>query len=121
MNTESNSPERASGAWWRRAAIVAGVGLQLAAGTAFAESAPLVAKVRAATQRYLDINVALGEGWVPATPCVSGPNTGAMGVHLVLPARIGDGAVDANAPEALIYQPMPSGAMRLVGVEFLVL
>ena len=34
---------------------------------------PLVQKVRRATARYKDINVALGEGWVPATPCVSGP------------------------------------------------
>jgi hypothetical protein len=29
---------------------------------------PLVQKVRRATARYKDINVALGEGWVPATP-----------------------------------------------------
>jgi hypothetical protein len=82
---------------------------------------PLIDKVRGATARYTDINVALGEGWVAATPCVSGPETGAMGVHLVLPKRIEGGVLDAEQPEALIYEPLPNGAMRLVGVEFIVL
>jgi hypothetical protein len=82
--------------------------------------APLVDKVRAATARYLDVNVARNEGWVAATPCVSAPTSGAMGVHFVLPSRLGDGAAKASEPEALIYEPMPNGAMRLVGVEFIV-
>ena len=85
------------------------------------DGGPLGQKVRAATARFVDINVAIAEGWVPATPCVSGPDTGAMGVHFVLPARIGDGVVKAEEPEALIYEPMSNGAMRLVGVEFIVL
>jgi hypothetical protein len=84
-------------------------------------NSPLVSKVRAATARFVDINVAAKEGWVRGTPCVSGPNSGAMGVHYVLPARIGDGALNAAEPEALIYEPLPNGAMRLVGVEFIVL
>jgi hypothetical protein len=82
---------------------------------------PLVDKVRVATAKYLDINSALGEGWVRGTPCVSGPASGAMGVHFILPSRVGDGALNANEPEALIYEPLPNGAMRLVGVEFIVL
>ena len=82
---------------------------------------PLVSKVRAATRRYKDINVALGEGWVPATPCVTGPNEGAMGVHYVLPARVGDGMLRADQPEALIYEPRPDGRMSLVGIEFIVI
>lgn len=61
-------------------------------------SAPLVEKVRRATARFKDIGVAIGENWVAATPCVSGPNSGAMGVHFVLPARVGDGAVALRAP-----------------------
>ena len=83
-------------------------------------SSPLVNRVKRATARYRDIAVATAEGWVAATPCVSGPNTGAMGVHFVLPARIGDGILDADEPEALIYEPLPNGALRLVGVEFIV-
>ena len=84
------------------------------------ESSPLAEKVRHATARFVDINVAFGEGWVPATPCVSGPDTGAMGVHLVFPSRLDHVVLDASQPQALIYEPTASGAMRLVGVEFIV-
>lgn len=82
---------------------------------------PLVEKVRAATRRYKNIEVALAEGWVQATACVSGPNAGAMGVHYVLPERVGDVVLSADVPEALIYEPLPDGRLRLVGVEFIVI
>jgi hypothetical protein len=82
---------------------------------------PLIAKARAATQRYVDINVALREGWVVGTPCVSGPEEGAMGVHLLKPERIHDGLLNVDEPEALIYEPLAHGAMRLVGVEYFVM
>jgi hypothetical protein len=96
--------------------------LQLPLGAALADpSTPLIDKVRAATARYVDINEAFHDGFVTATPCVSGPDTGAMGVHLVLPSRISSGVLDPTKPEALIYEPMADGAMRLVGVEFIVL
>src|SRR5579872_2268302 len=82
----------------------------------------LVDKVRNVTAQYLDINVPLhnGEGWVVGTPCVSGPDAGAMGVHLVDPSRL-DGVVNVAEPEALIYEPMANGSMRFVGVEYIVL
>src|SRR6202795_4332158 len=83
------------------------------------ESSSLIDKVRAATAQFKDINVALKAGWIVATPCVSGPDTGAMGVHLVMPSRLADGILSADQPEALIYEPLPGGAMRLVGVEFI--
>jgi hypothetical protein len=94
--------------------------LSLPTAAALAEengaSSPLAEKVRHHTARFVDINVALAEGWVPATPCVSGPDTGAMGVHLVFPSRLDHVVLDASQPQALIYEPMPNGAMRLVGV-----
>jgi hypothetical protein len=81
---------------------------------------PLVDEVRTATAKYRDINVMFAEGgWAAATPCVSGPNSGAMGVHFVKDGRVGDGILRADQPEALIYEPLPGGAMRLVGVEFI--
>jgi hypothetical protein len=86
-----------------------------------ASFSPLVEKVRLATARYIDVNVALNEQWMQATPCVSGPSAGAMGVHFVLPSRVGDGVLKAEEPEALIYEPMQNGALRLVGVEFIVI
>ncbi|HEX3846755.1 MAG TPA: hypothetical protein VHV81_05190 [Steroidobacteraceae bacterium] len=85
------------------------------------ESETLIQKVRGATQRYLNINTAFAEGWVTATPCVSGPDTGAMGVHLVLQSRIASGETKSTEPQALIYEPKFDGSMRLVGVEFIVL
>lgn len=84
-------------------------------------SSPLVEKVHKATQQYRNINVALAEGFAQATPCVSGPDFGAMGVHFVLGSRIAAGTLAADQPEALIYEPLPGGAFRLVGVEFIVL
>jgi hypothetical protein len=81
-------------------------------------SSPLVEKVRKATERYRDIRVALREKWVQATPCVSGPNEGAMGVHFTFPGRIGDGILDPEQPELLIYEPLGGNRWRLVGVEF---
>ena len=81
---------------------------------------PLIDKVRHATARFRDVSVALSEGWAPATPCVSGPDAGAMGVHFNQPARKADGTVTADAPQFLIYEPLSNGAVRLVGVEFLV-
>ncbi|HKE45124.1 MAG TPA: hypothetical protein VKB41_11380 [Steroidobacteraceae bacterium] len=81
---------------------------------------PLVDKVRRATAKYRDINVMFAEGgWKAATPCVSGPNSGAMGVHFLKDGRVGDGILKPDEPEALIFQPMANGAMRLVGVEFI--
>jgi hypothetical protein len=88
------------------------------------DQALLAEKVRKATAKYRDINVALNEqpeSWVQATPCVSGPSEGAMGVHLVKPSRIHDGTLKSDEPEALIYEPLGNGAFRLVGVEFIVI
>ena len=39
----------------------------------------------------------------------------------MLPSRISAGVLNAEQPEALIYEPMADGRMRLVGVEFSVL
>jgi len=81
---------------------------------------PLADKVRNATSRYWDVNVAIHEGFVPATPCVSGPSEGAMGVHYVMLSRLND-PLKVEEPEALIYEPMPNGALRFVGVEYIAL
>jgi hypothetical protein len=82
---------------------------------------PLIRKVHNATEKYKNINFALykEKGWAIATPCVSGPDHGAMGVHVVMGSRIADGILDPTAPEALIYEPLPNGYFRLVGVEFI--
>lgn len=82
-------------------------------------SAPLVKKVRAATRQFRDPAVAEAMGYVRDEWCVSGPEEGATGVHLVNFGLFGDGKVDAETPEALVYNPGPNGKLRLVAVEYI--
>ncbi len=42
-----------------------------------------------------------------------------MGIHVVQGSRVADGILDPTQPEALIYEPLPNGDFRLVGVEFI--
>ena len=79
----------------------------------------LVQVVREATQKYVDVNAAINAGYHPVLGCVSGPDHGAMGVHY-LNASLLNGEADATQPQALIYEPLGGGKMRLVGVEFIV-
>ena len=78
---------------------------------------PLVDKVREATAQYLDVQMAVAAGYFPG-PCVSGPNQGAMGVHFIKAGLLGK-EINVETPEALIYEPMRDGRMRLVGVEYI--
>jgi hypothetical protein len=82
-------------------------------------SPELVQVVRGATQKYTDFNAAISAGYHPVLGCVSGPDHGAMGVHF-LNASLLNGELDATQPQALIYEPLGPGKMRLVGVEFIV-
>jgi len=82
-------------------------------------SAKLVQQVRQATAQFLDVNNAGPAGYGPAFGCVSGPDHGAMGIHYVNGGLVGDGEIDVNHPEALIYEPV-GDRRRLVGVEFIV-
>ena len=45
---------------------------------------------------------------------------GAMGQHYVRGSLVGDPAINPLTPEAVIYEPMPGGGYRLVGVEYVV-
>jgi hypothetical protein len=80
----------------------------------------LVDIVRQATERYRDVRVAEAEGFTLLFGCVSGPDSGAMGLHYVNPSLIGDDIVDATRPEIVIYEPLPNGRKRLIGADFLV-
>ena len=82
-------------------------------------SAQLVQDVRKATEKYLDVNNAVGAGYGPAFGCVTGPDHGAMGIHYVNGPLVGDGKIDLETPEALIYEPV-GGGRKLVGVEYIV-
>lgn len=84
-----------------------------------AAPAKLVQDVRQATRPFLDVNNAGLAGYGPAFGCVTGPDHGAMGIHYVNGALVGDGELDVMHPEALIYEPA-GDKRRLVGVEYIV-
>jgi hypothetical protein len=84
-----------------------------------------LAAARAATARYRHLEVAQHAGYALLTDaagiaCIDNPGVGAMGVHYVSGALVGDAAVDATTPEALVYEPQRNGRMRLVALEYVV-
>jgi hypothetical protein len=80
----------------------------------------LVKIVRDATDRFRDPRTAEAEGYHLMFGCVSGGDYGAMGLHYVKGALIGDAVLDPTQPEIVIYEPTPDGRLRLVGADFLV-
>jgi len=98
-----------------------------------------LARIRQATKRFRDINVALAEGYVTTAPplCVTAKiegqpkQLGAMGVHYFRPDLLGitqtsprvDGTgtnTDFTRPSVLVYEPQANGSYKLVAVENLV-
>jgi hypothetical protein len=96
-------------------------------------------KVRAATERFNDVNVALAEGYVPdpSGMCITAEMEGrpaadgAMGVHYLRPDLLGlaqaPGRVNGTGmhtdfmqPAILLYEPQADATLKLVGVENLV-
>jgi hypothetical protein len=80
----------------------------------------LVDAVKQATVQFKDVANA-GPDYVLNFGCVSGSDYGAMGLHLVNGSLVGDGEIDVNRPEILLYEPLPGGKMQLTGADYLVL
>jgi hypothetical protein len=81
----------------------------------------LVKVVREATQRFADVSVATSEGYALQFGCVSGGDFGAMELHFINGALVGDGEIDATRPEIVLYEPLPNGRVRITGADYLVL
>ncbi|CAN5882239.1 hypothetical protein BH23GEM9_BH23GEM9_26400 [soil metagenome] len=93
--------------------------------------------VRAATERFRDVNVALAEGYIPdpSGMCVTAEmegrpaSDGAMGIHYLRPDLLalagppdplvrGSGThTDFLQPAVLLYEPQADGSLELVAVE----
>ena len=95
------------------ALLMAGCGPVLAAS-----ANPLADNVRAANDRFRDVAAAVAEGYAPI-PCASGVAGGAMGIHYVNPAYVGDEVIDIAKPEAVMYEPSADGKMTLIAVEYI--
>jgi hypothetical protein len=89
-------------------------------GPAPDQKSALVKVVRESTERFRDVSLAESEGYGLLFGCVSGPDWGAMGLHYVNLALVGDGELDATRPEIVIYEPLPNGRRRLIGADYLV-
>lgn len=88
-----------------------------------------IAEVRRATARFHDFNFATRENGGGYTglvrdlalkSCIDQPGQGGMGVHYVK-GDLFTAYLDPLKPQALIYEPLADGTMRLVGVEYIVL
>jgi hypothetical protein len=97
---------------------------------ALATAAPAVAgadldSARAATARFHRVAHATAAGYglfrdAAGIACIDKPGAGGMGIHYVNGALVGDGAIDATRPEALVYGPEHDGRLRLGAVEYIV-
>ncbi len=84
------------------------------------KTSDLVKAVRAATARFRDVEQAKSEEYVERFGCVSGGDLGAMGVHYVKDALVGNPALNVNEPELLVYEPRADGRLHLVAADWLV-
>jgi hypothetical protein len=81
----------------------------------------LIRIVREATERYKDVSAAEADGYALQFGCVTGPDSGAMGLHFVNGALVNAGVIDATRPQIVIYEPTANGGLRLIGADYLVL
>jgi len=81
----------------------------------------LVKVVRESTERFKQVSVAEREGYALQFGCVSGSDSGAMGLHYVNGALVASGVIDATRPQIVIYEPAADGSLKLVGADYLIL
>ena len=102
-------PTEPTAAQSHESAPVPSAGFELRAG----EAAPELARARAATARYHDLEAALADGYVDIDVVMP-----LMGHHYLRNANL-DATFQADAPEILVYAPH-DGRMRLVALEYAV-
>jgi hypothetical protein len=111
----------------RLTTLVAGVALVAALGTAVvaaggsADEGRNLGDVRAATDPFHNLDVALSAGYEEFYVCTDKTGTGGMGQHYVKGALVADPALDTLRPEVLVYEPRVGGGLRLVAMEYVVI
>lgn len=75
-----------------------------------------LAIIERATVRYKNIDNAIADGFVLLHDCET-RDGGAAGALYYHPARLTDGVLDPASPDALLYEPSPTGKPRLVAAE----
>jgi len=79
----------------------------------------LLKAVRQATERFQDVASAEAEGYALQFGCVTGDTEGAMGLHYINGDLVGAGNLDVSKPQIVIYEPTPSGKLKLTGADYL--
>lgn len=110
----------------RSLTILASLGLlALVAVTGTAAASPTLHGAKAATARFQDVDKAIEAGYsirladLAGIDCIALAGQGAMGIHMVNGSLL-DGTINANHPEALVYEPQADGTLKLVAVEYVV-
>jgi len=80
--------------------------LAASGGVTGSDTLKMLAKVRQATNKYHDVNVAVEDGYVPITGCVSSPD-GGMGIHYGKISLLMDPAVSALSRKSCSMNPPP--------------
>src|SRR6267143_1688660 len=81
---------------------------------------------RAATAGFHQLEAANAAGYkilvrdLAGITCITSPGVGVMGIHYVNGLALGDAVLDPANPEALVYQPIGNGKLRLVAAEYIV-
>jgi hypothetical protein len=83
------------------------------------QASALIKIVRESTERFKDVSVAEAEGYALQFGCVSGPDSGAMGLHYVNGSLVSRGELDPTHPQIVIYEPTANGDLKLIGADFL--
>jgi hypothetical protein len=103
-----------------------------ASTAAASTSAPnKIAALRAATRKFHSLAVSEQHGYGLLTdakgiacidmPAMNGMPAGGMGVHWADSKLVGNPAIVAKHPEALVYAPDKDGTLRLAAVEYVVI
>jgi hypothetical protein len=98
------------------------IGLAAVTLTAHAQVEPTLDQLvalRDVLAPYESVDAATADGFERFGDCMSGPQ-GAQGIHFTHGERLGDPALDAQRPEALMYEPRSDGSLRLIGAEYIV-
>src|SRR5258707_1141389 len=83
------------------------------------KSSALLKKVRDATERFQNVEVAEAEGYELQFGCVSGDSAGAMGLHYVNGDLVNKGELNLKRPQIVIYEQTPDGRLHLTGADYL--
>ena len=91
-----------------------------------ASQGELLRIVRESTERFKNVSVAESEGYKLVFGCVTGPDSGAMGLHFLKqeflnnPPQTASGDIDPRRPQIVIYEPAPGGELQLTGADYLI-